>query len=150
MLLDSGFALTESSAIVFYLAEVNGYSSPIVPREPKARARVMQWDRIADLEAMPIVMSYFSNSPMRLKEGTSPDRSELQKAFEKFQKLETTLDNILSKQKYLASPSVFTYADISMASALLALRNIAGPQPTSPTVRFWLDDAASRAALAKI
>lgn len=151
MLVDGNFSLTESSAIVFYVADKMKVNSSFVGKEVATRARIVQWDRFADFEALSIAMAYFQNTPERLaKSGMQKNTHDIVKANEKFEKLSTTLEAVLSAQKYLAAENDFTYADVSMACYLMMAARSGGPQLTSPAAKSWLAAASSRPAYLKL
>ena len=151
MLVDGEFSLTESSAIVFYAADKNNLNLPFVSKDPAARARIVQWDRLADFEALNIGMAYFQNTPERLaKSGSEANQIDLNKAKEKFDKLSTTMETVLSQQKYLASATDFTYADVAMACYFMMIARSGGPQLTTPAAKTWFAEASARPAYTKL
>src|ERR1700756_2372529 len=59
--LDDGSHLTESLAIIQYLEELHP-EPPMIGRTPRARARVRELERIAELGVLSAVGTYFQNT----------------------------------------------------------------------------------------
>ncbi|GBP40295.1 Glutathione S-transferase D1 [Eumeta japonica] len=109
-LVDDGFSLWESRAIITYLANKYGKSSSLYPEEPKARAVVDQrlyfdmgtlYQRFAD---------YFYP---QLFGGESADPKKL----EKIEDALKLLDGFLDGQKYVAGSNL-TVADLSLVASV--------------------------------
>jgi len=110
---DDGFILTESGAILLYLAEKSGR---LMPHDLQGRAHVHRWcfTALNNIELMTLTI-LFGESTWHLK--TLP-------------RFLTPIDEMLSKQSYLTGED-FTVADILMVGVLREIRktDILGAYP---------------------
>jgi len=141
-LIDGTFVLSESSAIVMYVADARGYDAPFLVREPRGRALVHQWDRIGDINTGANVLSPWLRNTVFLGQGVR-DEAALDKARENFGKLEARLAATLETQAFLASDA-FTFADVGPAHILTQLARVDGPKATNPSVVRWLETCTAR------
>lgn len=139
---DHGFVLTESTVIVQYLVDSKGIDRPFFPKDPKQRARILQWDRFCDFEVARILGVLYYNSPGYL-DGGKPDQAAVDAARNEFPAIEAKLESVLSKSKYMTSQQEFTYADVSLAVNVFFLSWF-GITATLPGVSRWLTECTSR------
>jgi glutathione S-transferase len=143
-LVDGDFVLSESSAIVFYMADARGHNSAFLPKAPKERARIMQWDRIGDITLGANVLSPWLRNTTFLGAGTR-DEAVLAKARTTFEATEARLAEALGAHTFLASDS-FTFADLGPAHILAMLARLDGPRAKHPAVERWLSACLDRPA----
>ncbi|CAB3251319.1 unnamed protein product [Arctia plantaginis] len=112
-LVDDGFAIWESRAIITYLANKYGKGKGLYPEEPKARALVDQrlyfdigtlYARFADY----FYPQVFGNAP-----SDSDKRTKVEDALQ-------NLNTFLEGQKYVAGPNL-TLADLSLVASVSSL-----------------------------
>lgn len=143
-LVDGDFVLSESSAIVFYVADALGHDSAFLPKAPRARACVMQWDRIGDITLGANVLSPWLRNTTFLGSGTRDDAA-LAKARTTFEAAEARLAEALERRAFLASET-FSFADVGPAHILAMLARLDGPQAKHPAVQRWLSACLERPA----
>jgi glutathione S-transferase len=142
-LVDGAVGITESSAIVFYLADAKNYDAPFLPRAAASRALIHQWDRVCDINLGANILSPWLRNTLFLKPGDAPDPQVFDKARENFTKLEARLADSLARSAHLAG-SEFSYADVGMAHLLTQLARVDGPNVTEPKVTRWLEACTGR------
>lgn len=113
---DDGFVLTESGAILLYLAEKSG---KLMPRDLKGRSQVTRWIMTSLNNIEPFALPIFfadlqgdSNPPMK---ALRPWHVEILSRFF------GPIDEMLAKQPYLTG-SDFTVADLMLTAVLRELR----------------------------
>jgi|GEM_PF-5528810 len=143
-LVDGDVGLTESSAIVFYLADAKNFDAPFLPRLAAKRAVIHQWDRVCDISLGANILSPWLRNSLFLKPGDAADPAVFDKARENFAKLEERLTETLARSTYLAGDA-FSYADVGMAHLLAQLARVDGPKVTDATVAKWHAACTARA-----
>lgn len=137
---DDGFVLTESSAILKYLAEKTG--SPAYPRELQPRARVnermdwinTQWN--TDCAYGLVYPQIFDTHKRRSDEAQS---ATLERARERTQGWLKVLDaHVLGGGSRYLCGNAITIADYQAASYIALLEVIGGKFAEQPNVRAWL------------
>lgn len=141
-LVDGAFVLSESSSIVFYLADALSYDGPFLPRAPQLRALASQWDRIGDINLGANVLSPWLRNTTFLGEG-KPDQSAFDKAREAFSKVEARVENALAGKAFLLGDTL-SFADVGLAHIFTQLHRIDGPKVTGPKVSVWLEACVTR------
>jgi glutathione S-transferase len=141
-LVDGDFVLTESSAVVYYLADAQDYSGAFLPTDAKMRARIMQWDRICDINLGANILSPWLRNTVFLGNKVA-DPHVFQKSRENFAKLQELLQAQLSKSNFLAGDN-FTYADVGMSHLLNQLARVDGPKVSDSNVTTWLEKCLSK------
>ena len=144
---DNGFTVTESSVIIQYLVDTRKINSSFFPKDPDARARVLQWDRFGDFEVAKALGAFYYNSPDYLQ-GAAPNASEVELAAKEVPIIEKKLNAVLAKQRYITSDKDFTYADVTLAANVFFLQWF-NQKMTSPGVVRWLTECTSRPAFTK-
>lgn len=142
------FVLSESSAIVFYMADKLAIDSAFLPKSPRERARVMEWDRIGDIMLGANVLSPWLRNTVFLGSGVR-DEAVLAKARTTFESAEARLAEALERHPFLAS-SAFSYADVGPAHILAMLAQLDGPRVKHPAVERWLSACIERPAYVQL
>ncbi|XP_052754521.1 glutathione S-transferase 1-1 [Galleria mellonella] len=136
-LVDDGFSLWESRAIITYLVNKYGKGSTLYPEDPKARALVDQrlyfdigtlYQRFAD---------YFYPQVF----GGAPADKEKASKIEDSLKL---LDTFLEGQKYVAGPNL-TVADLSLIASVSSFEASDIDFKKYPNVKRWYETVRSTA-----
>src|SRR5262249_32270775 len=140
-------AIFESGAILEYLADKSG---KFLPKEPRARYRVLQWVywQMANLGPMMGNANHFKNHAKSLTD----DPKQLEYGTKRFvgevERLCGVMDAQLSVHRYLAGPD-YTIADIiSWPWAMLLGRLIdESLWETFPNVKRWVEELQARPAV---
>ena len=148
-LVDGSVGLTESSAIVFYVADAKGFEGTFFPKSAATRAVIHQWDRVCDISLGANVLSPWLRNTLFLKPGDPSDPKVFDKARENFTKLEARLLETLARTPYLAG-DYFTYADVGMSHLLTQLSRVDGPKAENTRVREWQAACTNREAYVRL
>nr|AWX68885.1 glutathione S-transferase delta 2 [Heortia vitessoides] len=131
-LVDDGFAIWESRAIITYLANKYAKGSPLYPEEPRARAMV---DQRLYFDIGTLYQRFSDYFYPQLFAGAPEDKEKLAR-LEDSMKL---LDKFLEGQKYVAGPNM-TLADLSLVASVSSME----PTPLNfskfPNVVRWYDE----------
>lgn len=140
---DDGFKLTESGAILLYLAEKSG---KLIPKDLQARAQVYRWLITSLNNIEPFTLPVFfadlqgdANPPMK---ALRPWHVEILNRF--FPKIE----QMLKTQPYLTG-SEFTVADITLTCVLREIRKTEILQ-SYPTIEKYRKTCEARPAFVKV
>ncbi len=138
-IVDDGFALTESMAILLYLAKRYGRSGPepLYPGDLAEEADVWRWALWAQAALEPWVMRDAQVAEIRANAGATVDR-ELARGL-------TALERHLSGSPWLAAQH-FTVADMCVAAALSPSRAALLDFAPYPAARDWLTRCYARPA----
>ncbi len=118
VLLDDGFTLTESCAIMQYLADSKP-GQKLYPLDPLARADVNRWMFWSNQHFSPAVgVIVWQNVWKKLVEGTDPDPAELARGTRELERFATVLDNHLAGREWLCGDAL-TLADFAVAAPLM-------------------------------
>ena len=138
---DAGdFPVFESGAILLYLAEKDG-SGKLLPKEAKARSRVIQWlmfqmGGVGPMQGQANV--FFRYFPEKIPAAISRYQNETRRLY-------TVLDGQLAKHEYLAGE--YSLADIA-TWPWVRIHGWAGVEVEGlPNLRRWLDAIAARPAV---
>ncbi|MEQ8398666.1 glutathione S-transferase family protein [Thalassobaculum sp.] len=149
VLVDGDLTLFDSTVIFEYLEDAYP-EPPLMPRDPKARARCRLMELTADeILLRPLVKLMYRTEPVH------PDleRRE-QQALEGEQAERELLDlyrMVASKHEGPYLCGVFTTADIAMFMSVLYALRLGGPRLTSvPSLQAWHDAVGSRPAVAAV
>jgi glutathione S-transferase len=150
VLTDGDFALPESNAILWYIAELNPASS-LVPRNAgvaavRARARIAQWMDFAQTTLYAAYADWWNHALGDAKE-RMPTAAE--KALAKIHRGLGVMDGVLASRPYIATPD-FSVADLSNASMVFALGRRLPDDPLAryERVRAWYGRIAARPSFA--
>lgn len=149
-LVDSGFWLSESLAVIQYVVDIKKLNTPLYPKELKPRSLIIQYDGLAEAYLAPLVRTYQSIA-LRKAKGEEPSPALLTKAKDDLNKILLSLERVLSGQEYLATAFDFSVADIAVASYLYFLtRKYSASLSTAPRTTLWLEKCLNREAFQKI
>ncbi len=135
-------ALAQSGAILLHLAETTG---KFLPKDPAARANVMQWFMTAQTDAAPASSAIFLASA-----GTLPDKSPANSAFfeSRLLSLFKLFDGQLGKSAYLAG-SEPTIADFALITVVEGRASLLEKTPGLEGLKRWHAAMKARPATAK-
>jgi glutathione S-transferase len=144
---DGAFRLTESSAILKYLADKTG--SPLYPKDLQARARVnerMDWVNTQLCRDLAYGTVYPQIFPFHKRRSDEAQSAQLQWGSERAQGwLKVLNDHILGANPYLCGNEM-TIADYFAASFVALAETIGSDLGRYPRVRAWLDRMKSLAS----
>ena len=151
VLTDGDFALPESNAILWYVAEMHPASS-LVPRNDgspaaiQARARVAQW---LDFAQTTLYAAYAEWWNKALGGDHERDPAAAAAALGRIHRGLAVMEAVLAARPYLATPA-FSMADLSNASMVFALERRLPDEPLSKyeRVRAWYDRLRVRPSFA--
>ena len=136
---DGDFVLTESSAILKYLAEKVG--SPAYPKDPKARARVnerMDWFNTQHYREWGYHLIYPQTFPHHVRKSEEAQRATVEWGREKSEEwLKVLNDNVIGSHKYLCGDTI-TIADYFGAEILATGDLIGVTYKRFPNVDRWM------------
>jgi glutathione S-transferase len=136
---DGDFVLTESSAILKYLADKVG--SPAYPKDAKARARVnerMDWFNTQHYREWGYHLIYPQTFPHHVRPTDEAQRATVEWGRDKSEAwLKVLNDNVLGSQKYVCGDSI-TIADYFGAEILAAGDLIGVTYKRFPNIDRWM------------
>jgi glutathione S-transferase len=136
---DGDFVLTESSAILKYLAEKN--NSPAYPKEPKARARVnerMDWLNTNHYREWAYHLIYPQVFPGHVRASEEVQRATIEWGRDKAEPWLKILDtHVLGNHKYLCGDQI-TIADYFGAEIIAAGDLIGQNLQKFPSIHRWM------------
>ena len=139
---DNGdFAVFESGAILIYLAEKTG---KLLPREPKARSRVMQWLMFQMGGIGPMMGQanvFFRYAPEKIPYAIDRYQRESRRLFE-------VLERELKDHPYIANDE-YSIADIALHSWVAGYEWSGVSIDGLPGLKRWLDLVGARPAVIK-
>jgi glutathione S-transferase len=137
VLKDSNFFLTESAAILQYLA--HKYQSPLWPDKMEHQAQVLKWLFWQGNEWNKTVGSYAHQQVVLPHWRNMKPEAFSEQHQENFEKIMSTFDRALNDKKYLVGDHL-TIADISIASYLIFAEQAKIPLTQYQNVRCWLEN----------
>ena len=151
VLTEGDFALPESNAILWYVAETHPASGLVLPNDGslaaiRARARVAQWMDFAQTTLYSAYADWWNHALGDAKERV-PGMAE--KALARIHRGLGVMETVLATRAYIATPG-FTVADLSNASMVFALKRRLSDEPLAKyeRVRAWYDRLAARPSFA--
>ena len=141
-LVDGNFTLTESNAIMQYVASQKPNS--LWPNDAGARADITRWQswQLAHWGADACVPLVFNRLVKKILNLGPPDEAVVAKAVAAFNKEASLLDDHLAKQSYLVGKEV-TLADFSVAANLLYAKEAELPIGPYSRVQEWFGRVSS-------
>lgn len=135
-LVDDDFVLTESRAIMQYLASKKPESG-LLPRDEKARADVTRWQFWDSSHLSPhlgaLAMEKLFKGMMGLGD---PDARKVEEALSSFRRFASVLNKRLEGRQYIVG-SALTLADLTIASSLMYVKQAEAPLAEFPNVEAW-------------
>jgi glutathione S-transferase len=151
VLTDGEFALPESNAILWYVAETHP-ASGLVPRNDgsraaiRARARVAQWVDFAQTTLYAAYAEWWNHA---LGDDATRVPSLAAAAIGRIHRGLGVMETVLATRPFIATPD-FSVADLSNASMIFALKRRLPDEPLAryERVRAWYDRVAARPSFA--
>lgn len=129
VLLDDGFMLTESCAIMQYLADSKP-GQTLYPHDPLARADVNRWLFWSSQHFAPAIgVIVWQNVWKKMVEGADPDPVELARGTRELERFAPVLDAHLAGREWLCGDAL-TLADFAVAAPLMYIE--LGHVPVAP------------------
>jgi glutathione S-transferase len=136
-LVDGDFVLTESRAIMQYLAAQKPESG-LLPRDEKARADVARWQFWDASHFSPNAASVAFERVFKGMMGIGdPDPRKIEEGLSSFRRFAAVLNKRLDGKQYLVG-SALTLADLTIASSLMYATQADLPLGEFPNVQAWM------------
>ncbi len=135
-LVDGDFVLTESRAIMQYLASKKPESG-LLPRDEAARADVTRWQFWDAAHFSPQLGTLAFEKLLKAMMGLGePDQGKVQEATSNFRRFAAVLDKRLQGKQYIVG-NALTLADLTIASSLMYAKQAEAPVGEFPEVQRW-------------
>jgi glutathione S-transferase len=135
-LVDGDFALTESRAIMQYLASKKP-DSGLLPRDEQARAEVTRWQFWDASHFSPQLGTLVFEKVIKAMMGIGePDQRKIQEAITSFRRFAAVLDGRLDGKQYVVGNSL-TIADLTIAASLMYAKRTGAPLGEFPNIQSW-------------
>jgi glutathione S-transferase len=135
-LVDGDFVLTESRAIMQYLASKKPESG-LLPRDEAARADVTRWQFWDAAHFSPQMGTLGFEKVVKPMIGLGdPDHAKVEEALGNFRRFAAVLDKRLAGRKYIVG-NALTIADLTIASSLMYSKQVDAPIAEFPNVQSW-------------
>jgi glutathione S-transferase len=135
-LVDGGFVLSESRAIMQYLASKKPESG-LLPRDEQARAAVTQWQFWDSSHFSPQVGTLAFQRVLKPMFGMGePDAGKVEEALTNFRRFAAVLNDHLGRKQYVVGDSL-TIADLTLASSLMYAKQAEVPIAEFSNVEAW-------------
>ena len=135
-LVDGDFVLTESRAIMQYLASKKPESG-LLPRDEKARADVLRWQFWDASHFSPQLGTLAFEKVLKPMMGMGePDQRKIDDALTNFRRFGGVLNKRLEGKKYVMGDAL-TIADLTLASSLMYARQADAPLGEFPNIQAW-------------
>jgi glutathione S-transferase len=136
-LVDGDFVLTESRAIMQYLASKKPESG-LLPHDEQARADVMRWQFWDAAHFSPQLGTFTFQKLLKPMFGMGePDQSKIDEALANFRRFASVLNKRLDGRRYIVAESL-TLADLTLASSLMYAKQTEVPVGEFPGIQAWL------------
>ena len=146
-LVDDGFVLTESRAIMQYLAAKKPESG-LLPRDEQARADVTRWQFWDASHFSPQLGTFTFQKIIKPMMGIgAPDAAKVEEALTNFRRYADVLNKRLEGKQYVVGNSV-TVADLTLASSLMYAEQTEVPLAEFPHLQAWFSRISSMEAWA--
>jgi glutathione S-transferase len=140
VLLEDDFALPESDAILFYLAE-RFPEAKLIGSTPRDRARVLRWCNFAATALYPAYYDVYFHTKAGPEDRRVPSQAESGRR--RFERAIAVLDQVLAEGSHLAGD--FGIADIATASVLrAAIERVPLDLAVHPAIEAWYERVTSR------
>ncbi|NUP05185.1 MAG: glutathione S-transferase family protein [Polyangiaceae bacterium] len=135
-LVDGDFALTESRAIMQYLASKRPESG-LLPRDEQARAEVTRWQFWDAAHFSPPLGTLVFEKVIKAMMGMGePDQRKIEEAITSFRRFAAVLDERLDGKQYIVGESL-TIADLTIASSLMYANRTGAPLLEFRNIQSW-------------
>jgi glutathione S-transferase len=135
-LVDGDFVLTESRAIMQYLASKKPESG-LLPRDEAARADVTRWQFWDAAHFSPQLGTLAFEKMLKGMMGLGePDTGKIQDALNNFRRFGAVLNKRLQGKQCLVG-NALTIADLTLASSLMYAKQVEVPLAEFPNVQTW-------------
>jgi glutathione S-transferase len=135
-LVDGDFVLTESRAIMQYLASKKPESG-LLPRDEAARADVTRWQFWDAAHFSPQMGTLVFEKMLKAMMGLGePDTNRIQESLNNFRRFGAVLNKRLEKRQYMVG-NALTIADLTIASSLMYAKQVDVPLAEVPNVQSW-------------
>jgi glutathione S-transferase len=135
-LVDGDFVLTESRAIMQYLAAKQPEAG-LIPRDAMARADVMRWQFWDASHFSPPLGTITFEKVIKPMVGMGePDARKVDEALGNFRRFAAVLNERLDGKPYVVGAAL-TIADLTLASSLMYAREVELPLSEFPNVAAW-------------
>jgi glutathione S-transferase len=135
-LVDGDFVLTESRAIMQYLASKKPESG-LLPRDEAARADVTRWQFWDASHFSPQMGTLGFEKAFKAMMGLGePDVGKVQEALANFRRFAAVLNKRLEGKQYIVG-NAMTIADLTLASSLMYAKQVEAPLAEFPNVQAW-------------
>jgi glutathione S-transferase len=135
-LVDGDFVLTESRAIMQYIASKKPESG-LLPREEAARADVTRWQFWDAAHFSPHLASVAFEKLLKGMMGLGdPDAGKVQESLGSFRRFGAVLNKRLEGKQYIVG-SALTLADLTIASSLMYAKQAEVPVSEFPNIQTW-------------
>lgn len=136
-LVDGDFVLTESRAIMQYLASKKPESG-LLPRDERRRADVTRWQFWDAAHFSPQLGTLTFQRVIKPMLGLgAPDAAKVDEAMAGVRRFAAVLDARLAGTSYVVGDAL-TLADLTLASSLMYADKTGAPLDASPNVQAWL------------
>ena|SRR5262245_35737162 len=147
-LVDGDFVLTESRAIMQYLASRKPESG-LLPHDERARADVTRWQFWDSSHFSPqLGMLTFQRVLKPMMGMGEPDAGKVEEALTNFRRLAAVLNKRLDGKRYVVGDSM-TLADLTLASSLMYAKQAEVPLAEFPNIQGWFSRISSMNAWTK-
>jgi glutathione S-transferase len=135
-LVDGDFVLTESRAIMQYLASKKPETG-LLPRDERVRAEVTRWQFWDASHFSPQLGTVAFQKIIKPRLGLgAPDAAKVEEALANFHRFAAVLDKRLEGKQYVVGDSM-TLADLTLASSLMYARQSEVPLAEFPNTDAW-------------
>jgi len=135
-LVDGDFVLTESRAIMQYLASTKP-ASGLLPRDERERADVIRWQFWDASHFSPALGTLFFQKILKpMMDAGDPDAHKVEEALASFRRFGAVLNRRLDGREYVVGNGL-TIADLTLAPSLMYARQTEVPLSEFPNVQTW-------------
>jgi glutathione S-transferase len=140
-LVDGDFVLTESRAIMQYLASRKPEAG-LLPRDEAGRADVTRWQFWDASHFSPALGTIFFQKVLRpMIEKAAPDAAKIEEGLANFRRFGAVLDRHLGGKAYVVGAAL-TLADLTLACSLMYAKQIDAPVSEFPNMQAWFSRIA--------
>jgi glutathione S-transferase len=136
-LVDGDYVLTESRAIMQYLAAKKPESA-LLPRDERGRADVTRWQFWDSSHFSPQVGTLVFQRLLKQMFGMGePDAAKVEEALTNLRRYAAVLNKHLEGKRYVVGDAL-TLADLTLASTLMYAKQVDVPLAEFPNIQGWL------------